>query len=102
MSERKGPGELSNIHTPTVPGHGIRPTHHRTVEPPNPVLLLIGPRFEDEPALLLPHDRCAPLAPRSAWWSGSRREKERASSQSYRLTCGCGSGLRWPPGRVKR
>lgn len=75
------------------------PTHHRTVEPPNPVLFLIDPRFDDEPGLLLLHDRCGenePLA-RGDWWSGSRRGKERTSSQSYRL--GCGSGLRW---RVNR
>jgi len=62
MSERAG--QKAAQHIPTIPGH-VDQQYHRTVEPPNPVLLLIDPRFEGPAALLL-HDCCdeegAPLA----------------------------------------
>ena len=65
----------TSIHTSVPDPVRLYPTHQRTVEPPNPVLLLIAPMF-DELALPLPlHDcRCEnePLA-RGSWGTGSRR-----------------------------
>ena len=82
MTERKGLGEISGAHTPDVPGldHQHPFNHLRKVEPLNPTLLLIGPEFEDKPALLLLHGRCeetAPLTP--AMPGGPNRVAERSA-----------------------
>jgi hypothetical protein len=87
--ERAGQIERATQHIPTIHYH-VHQQHHRTVEPPNPVLLLIDPTFEG-PAPPLLHDCCgdeyAPLALGAcAWWSESRRK--RSFSQSYRLVSG--------------